>query len=353
MKRIFYKLLVPCLVLLLLTSVNGIAQEKRVGTNAASELLIPVGARYIAMGGASLALVKGVEAIYWNPAGLTLSDYTADAMFSHMSYIADMKLNYVAVAAKFGGLGSLGFSIKSLDIGDIVVTTEEFPDGTGALFSPQFIVGGLTYSRALSDRVSVGATLNVISEDIERVSARSFAFDIGVQYRNLANINGLNVAVVVKNIGPSMKYSGTGLLRRADAQNVDRSPGPLAVEAQRDELPSVLEIGASYTFTMGENSKINVMGLFQDNNFTDDVARLGAEYDFNDLFFVRAGYSLAPDAADEDLTTFEGQNSYIYGLTLGAGIHYDFPKIAVTIDYAYRDVDFFESNNVFQIRLGF
>jgi hypothetical protein len=148
MKRIFYKLLVPCLALLLLISVDGIAQEKRIGTNAASELLIPVGARYIAMGGASLAMVKGVEAIFWNPAGLARADYTASATFSRMTYIADMNLNYVAVAAKFGGLGSIGFSIKALDIGDILVTTEEFPDGTGATFSPQFIVGALTYSRS-------------------------------------------------------------------------------------------------------------------------------------------------------------------------------------------------------------
>ncbi|MFQ5864274.1 MAG: PorV/PorQ family protein [bacterium] len=349
MKRIFYKLLVPCLALLLLTSVTGIAQEERVGTNAASELLIPVGARYIAMGGASLAMVKGVEAIYWNPAGLALADYTAGAMFSHMTYIADMTLNYVAVAAKFGGLGSIGVSIKALDIGDIAVTTEEFPDGTGAMFNPQFIVAGLTYSRALSDRISVGTTLNVISEDIHRVSARSFAFDIGVQYSNLGNINGLNIAVVVKNIGPSMKYSGTGLLRRADVLDTDRTPGPLAVEAQRDELPSVLEIGASYSYSMGETSKINFMGLFQDNNFTDDVGRFGAEYNYNDLFFARLGYSLAPDVADDPT----GKSGYIYGLTLGAGIHYDFPKVGVTIDYAYRDVDFFDASNVVQIKLGF
>jgi hypothetical protein len=191
--------------------------------------------------------------------------------------------------------------------------------------------------------------LKIISEDIDRVSARSFAFDIGVQYSNLANINGLSIGVVVKNIGPSMKFSGTGLLRQADPLDADRSPGPFSVVAQRDELPSVLEIGGSYTFNMGENSKLNVMTLFQDNNFTDDVGRFGAEYNFNDLFFVRAGYSFAPDAADDPT----GKNGYIYGLTLGAGIHYDFPQIGVTIDYAYRDVDFFEQNNVIQITLGF
>ena len=123
MKRIFSKTAVLCLALLFLVSVNGIAQEQRIGTNAASQLLIPVGARYIAMGGAPGATVQGVEAIFWNPAGVARADYGADVTFSHMSYFADININYAALAVKFGSLGSFGFSIKAMDIGDIIVTT--------------------------------------------------------------------------------------------------------------------------------------------------------------------------------------------------------------------------------------
>ncbi len=42
----------------------------RTGTNGASELLIPVGARDIGMGGSTVALTSGPEALFWNPAGI-------------------------------------------------------------------------------------------------------------------------------------------------------------------------------------------------------------------------------------------------------------------------------------------
>lgn len=344
MKGMFGKFLILCLVLLFLTSVTGIAQEKRVGTNAAPELLIPVGARYIAMGGASAATVQGVEAIFWNPAGLARSDYNADAIFSHVRHIADININYAAVGLRFGNLGTFGFSIKALDIGDIPITTEFDPDGTGGTFQPQFITAGFSYSRALTDRISVGGTFNIVNETIDKVSARGTAFDFGVQYRGLADIEGLNLAVAIKNLGPSMSYGGSGLLRQAQPQNADRGPTPYQVETQKDELPSLIVIGASYSMQLGELSKVELVSTYQDNNFEDDTGNIGAEYNYNNLFFVRAGYGFAPDAASD---------VFIYGLTAGAGIHYDFSSVGVTLDYAYRQTDFFDAGNTISLKLGF
>ncbi|MFQ5650523.1 MAG: PorV/PorQ family protein [bacterium] len=344
MKSSVHKMVILCLAILFLASVEGIAQEQRIGTNSASELLIPVGARYIAMGGASIATVQGVDAIFWNPAGVARSDYSADVTFSHMQHLADININYAALSIKFGSVGTFGFSIKAMDIGDIVVTTEVAPDGTGALLSPQFITGGLTYSRALTDRISVGGTINFISETFERVSASGVALDLGVQYRDLASINGLSLAVAVKNLGPSLKFGGSGLLGSAQLDEVDRGATPLLIQAQDDELPSYIVIGASYMVNLGETSSLELAGTFQDNNFQDDTGQFGAEYNYNNLFFARLGYTVSPDAAND---------AHIYGATLGAGIHHDFPNIGLTIDYAYRDVDFFEASNVFSIRLGF
>ncbi|MFQ5650089.1 MAG: PorV/PorQ family protein [bacterium] len=346
MKTVLYKMVVLCLAMMLLVSTDGIAQENRIGTNAASELLIPVGARYLAMGGAPIATVRGVEAIYWNPAGVARSDYTADAMFTHVQHIADININYVALSVRFGNVGTFGFSVKAMDIGDIAVTTELAPDGTGATLTPQFVTAGLTYSRALTDRISVGATVNFISEDLEtaRVSASGVAFDFGVQYRDLASINGLSLAVAIKNLGPSMSFDGSGLLRRSQPDGVDRGPTPLQLVSQDDELPSYITIGASYNVTVGETSNLEFVSTFQDNNFDDDHGRFGVEYNYDNLFYVRGGYVVSPDASDD---------AFIYGLTAGAGLHYDFPNIGISIDYAYRAVDFFDASNIFSIKLGF
>src|SRR5207249_4204003 len=66
----------------------------KVGTASGIELLIPIGARSIALGSSSLALVSGTEAIYWNPAGLVRENRSTGVMISHMSYLADINIEY-------------------------------------------------------------------------------------------------------------------------------------------------------------------------------------------------------------------------------------------------------------------
>ncbi|CUT00349.1 hypothetical protein [Candidatus Kryptobacter tengchongensis] len=114
----------------ILTSLDA-GTSKRKGTAGAEELRIPVGSRGVALGGGVVAEVQGVDALYWNPAGASFVNKSAEAMFSHVSWIADMKVNYLAVIANFGGVGVFGLSLKSLDFGEIPLTTVDAPDGTG------------------------------------------------------------------------------------------------------------------------------------------------------------------------------------------------------------------------------
>ena len=108
--------------------------QNRAGTSAAPVLMIPVGSQYIAMGGANVSTVKGLEAIYWNPAGVALSGNDADALFSYRQYIADMSMSFVAASGDLG-IGTFGVSFRSLNVGDINVTTMDQPDGTGEILS--------------------------------------------------------------------------------------------------------------------------------------------------------------------------------------------------------------------------
>lgn len=349
MKDRIKKMLALLFGFVVIANAAAVAQEKRAGTNAASELLIPVGARYIGTGGASIASVEGIEAIYWNPAGLNRSSHSANAMFSYMRYIADINVSFVAVSANFTGFGTLGFSIKSLDLGEINVTTEDVPDGNGATINPQFTTIGLTYSRALSDRVHVGATMNVISETIDRASANGFALDAGVQYSDLGQINGLSIGVTVKNIGPAIQYEGSGLLRQAQPDNIDRGSTPLQIVTQKDELPTVLELGLAYALPLGNNAKLNLTSTYQDNNFQENIGKVGAELSLRNMLFLRGGYSLSPDTPDDAV----GKSAYLYGLTFGAGLHHDFTGLGVDINYAYRAQSFFNASNVLTVSLGF
>lgn len=341
-------------VLILVVASFGYAGgSNRAGTNAAPELLIPVGARDIAMGGASVATTSGIDAIYWNPAGLARSTFGASAMFSHMTYIADIPVNYVAVGASFSGFGTLGFSLKSLGIGDIPVTTNDYPDGTGELISPTYVTLGLTYSRQLADNIAIGVTTNLISERIDRVSATGFGFNAGVQYSGLGNISGLNIGVAVKNIGPQMKFDGPALLQSGTVG--DARQGFYKVEAGGFELPSTIEIGASYTTRLSEENGLTFVSLFENNNFSADEYKVGAEYAYRDYFFLRAGWNLAESQTDESISGVAGVDkaTYLFGGTAGAGVHSVVGDLDMTVDYAYRAVKFLSGNHTITLKLGF
>ncbi len=338
--------LVLCVAILLVVPTVQ-AQNARVGGVAATELLIPVGGRDLSLNGASLATTSGIEAIYWNPAGLGKMTGSAEAMFSTMSYIADINVTYGAVGGKFGDFGNLAFSVKSLSFGDIPITSEADPEGvSGRLFSPSYIVAGMTYSRSLTDAISFGTTVKLISETIDQVSATDFAFDFGVQYRKLAGITGLNLGVDVKNIGPQMRFSGPGLYVRAIDVNGTRPVQYYSITAAAFELPALVEIGMSYDYTVADNLNLSLNGTFSNNNLYYDEYRGGLELGYtmeSVKLFARGGFLSIPQNTDNN----------IYGPTFGGGVTYESSDINVTLDYGYRQVKYFGGNQVLSFKLGF
>ncbi len=320
----------------------------RTGTAGAQELLIPVGARGIALGGSNVAFVTGVDAIYWNPAGLARSSFGTEAQFSHMSYLGGIGVDYGAIGVTAEGIGTFGISLKSINFGNIPVTTEDNPDGTGQTFSPTYVTTGLTYSRLLSDRISVGANFDIVSEAIMSTSATGFSFDAGVQYSGLG-IPELKLGVAVKNIGPNMTYSGSNLLRQGSTVGDSRGTQWYDVQAASFELPSKMEIALAYDKKLDEMNNVSIFTDFENNNYQDDIWKFGGEYAFRNLFFVRAGYNLSPNAPKDPT----GKTSQLYDYTFGAGINYDVGGVNLTLDYAYRHLVLMDANQVFTVKLGF
>ena len=334
------------LTFLLLFSINSVFASggNRNGTGGANQLLIPVGARSIAMGGANIASAVGIDALYWNPAGISRGEHNVDATFSHMTYMADIGVEYGAVAAKVEGLGVIAFNIKALSIGDILITTTQDPDGTGATFSPQMLTAGVSYSKLLTENISVGVTANFITESLGEVDASGMAFDIGVIYQNLADINGLSFGLTIKNLGPEMQYDGPGLLYESSVEDFNRPPQLSKAESAPFELPSQFELGVAYNPVLNDLNNLIISTSFQNNNFSGDEYKVGAEYAYSNSFFVRGGYAFAPDLNDQN---------YLLGLTAGAGVKYNVEGMNLRFDYAYRDMELFDANHVFAVSVGF
>jgi hypothetical protein len=320
--------------------------QDRAGTSAAPELRIPVGGQYLAMGGSAVAIASGPEAIFWNPAGVYLTETNASALFSHRSYIADMSMSYAAISGNFGEFGTLGLSFRDLSIGDINVTTMDQPDGTGEIISPTYFVLGLTYSKLLSDRVSIGANINLINESWANVRATGFSVDAGVQYRDLFT-SGLSLGVVVKNLGGAMQYDGSDLFIQAEDPSGERGNTFYKVVASSFELPSEIALGVTYTRALNNENSLSVSGAFVNNNFAFDDYKVGLEYSYKNILFLRGGYLYSPQTTDIHMNIWEDY-------TLGIGINLkEFSDLDISLDYAYIPVEFFDANNTFSIKVNF
>jgi len=330
------------LTMVYITSLNA-GDVSRKGTTGAEQLLIPVGARGIATGGAFISTLTGLEAIYYNPAGFGLHQRT-EAMFSYMSYIADINVSYFAAGTNLGEVGSVALSIKTLDVGDIPVTTNDFPDGTGESYSPSFLTIGLTYAKLLTDRISIGTNLKLISETIENVSATGFALDAGVQYRLNPQVS---LGAAIKNIGGNMTFGGQGL-RQSTLVPGSQPGSPNAtyeVVAEPFQIPSYFEMSAAYSYNFNEENNFLLASTYTANNSLEDRVHFGMEYGFMNSFFLRGGYNLLTENNDEST----------FGFTFGAGLNYSFADgMGLNFDYAFRDVsEFPSSNHIFTVKMWF
>lgn len=343
-------LMIFCLTLALVAGFVFQAQaghQEKKGTCTAEELLLPVGSRGSALGGACLATVAGVDAIYWNPAGLAHTSKVVEAMFSHHNYIADIGISYAAVGIGTR-IGTIGVSFKTFQFGEIDVTTETAPEGTGASFSPTFMTFGLTYSKAMTDRIYMGVNAKLITETIMEMNTTGVAFDMGVQYVTRL---GVRVGVAMKNWGPAMQFTGENMEHRVgiigtEPQTPDRR---LRIPAQKGELPSLFEIGVAYDYSPMENLAFTAMGNFRNHNFGNDEYMGALELCFNDMFFLRGAYSMAP--LDKEIS---GEKSYLFGPSFGFGINYAISQsVSVALDYAYRTAEFFDDNQFFTLTFGF
>ncbi len=320
----------------------------RIGTAGAQELRIPVGAASIAIAGSAVALGNGLGNTYYNPASLAAVD-NAEAIVSYSTYLADSKVNYGAVSTKVGAAGNVALSLKVLNIGDIIVTTEDAPEGTGEILNPTYSVFGLSYGRRMTDRVLLGITANYINEKVAQTSATGFAADLGVQYDT--GWRGLRFGFAMKNIGPNMSFSGPDFEQRFTLPGDDPSAQPHVVQLESTsfELPSYLQVGVAYDVGVAEKQHATVYGTFQGNNFSTDEYRVGAEYLLGEHIALRGGYvgQLALNSSDR-------QADYLYSFNYGAGLNFKLGDRPLSFDWAGTHVgQFFEDNQQVSLRIAF
>jgi hypothetical protein len=329
---------------LLLMHGIGFSQVSKAGTTSAKFLSVGVGPRANAMGGAFTSIASDATALYWNPAGISdFEKYQAFFNYTNLFNDLDINLNYFAFVIPAAELGSFGLSVTALDYGEMDVTTEYYPEGTGEKFSAASYAFGLSYAKTLTEWFSAGITVKYITEKIFNSSANGFAFDAGTLF--ITPFYGVKFAAMISNYGPPMSMSGEDLLIRYDP-DPSRQGNNETLDAYYKtdgfELPLNLQIGISKDFQFFDGQKLIVAidATHPSDNY--EYANIGAEFSFLDnLIAVRGGYS--------GLFLEDNQE----GLTLGVGLNYGLGIFSFGFDYSYQESKYLNYTNSFAVSFQF
>ncbi|MDH4071395.1 MAG: PorV/PorQ family protein [Ignavibacteria bacterium] len=299
---------------LLLIGASAAYAGNRSGIVTAQFLKLPTDARSTAIGNAQVALARGAMSIANNPAGV-LSVGNVAVGGTYNQWYADITHSFMAAAANLGPWGTVGAGFMVLTTDDMVVTTPAFPEGTGELFKASEYAFSLSYGLQISEEFGIGITGKYIQSNLfnDALDANSFAVDIGSLY-DMPMLR-TRLGISVNNLGKDMTYIN-----------------------EQYSLPTALRFGARTTVLDQENHLLYAVLQVARPNDADEVYNLGAEYVFNGLIALRAGYKF-----NYDTENWSGG----LGLNL-ASLGFD-----GNLDYAYTNYKWLPGTHMFTAEVGF
>ena len=300
-------------------------------------LQVGVVPRACGLADAYMAVGKGAESIFYNPAALPEIEGRAEVFVSNTQWIADINYLAGALALNLDNWGALGVSFLVVDYGDIIGTTlldyDNFSSNplgyveTGMIENVGAYAFGLSYARRISSHFLMGGTVRYAGQQLGSLitdtgetenNVNKLVFDLGVKYHT--GFKGFRFGMAIRNFATAVKYQ----------EITAQLPLTFAFGAALN-LMEVIQPNASE-----DQNLLFTFEFVHPNNYTERL-NFGLEYTFMDLFSVRSGYS---------------GNHDVLGINAGIGVK---PKISgkrVIIDYSYSSsIDYF--NDINRISIGF
>ena len=304
----------------------------KVATSAANWLKIDNGVRGISMGGSQVASVRGMTGAHYNPASITFID-GSEFFYSKSNYLADISHNTLAYGTRLSPTDYFGLHLFYLHSGDMKVTTEAKPDGTGETFDVTDLSLRLIYGRQLTDRLRIGGALKYIREKIFTAYMQSFVFDLGSNFDT--GIYGFILGMSVSNFGPDVQFHGEGL--EIVVSDTTARDGKLAKITKKFSIPLTFRLGVQKDVLGGDDESISRLTVSADAINPIDYTvygGIGLEYSWRDMAFIRGGTKLFHDTA---------------GLSLGGGLKWSM----FAVDYAYVNYGILKETHQFGLSLEF
>lgn len=303
---------------------------------------------------------------YWNPAKYPFTKANGGLSLDYTPWlrqlVSDIDLAYLTGYYKVDAYSAISSSLTYFSLGEVLA--DQY------IIRPYEMALDVAYSRMLSERLSAAVGLRFIYSDLQYdyaddISAgKSFAADIAL-YRNGYVTVGrrdcmLGLGLNASNIGSKISYDGgqtnefiptnlrlgasltvpideyNAISFSADANKLMVPTKPSYAQFMEENYPGVTSDNFGYTSeyatwleSTGYNDVSPISGIFK--SFHDAPGGLkeelreiywgvGAEYAYNDQFFVRGGYHYENE--------YKGNRKYV---TVGAG----FRMSAFSLDAAY------------------
>jgi hypothetical protein len=309
----------------LFSNTKALAQTKPISiqSTAVPFMLISPDARSGGMGNLSLAMSPESNDLFGNNAKLPLLKQKKGFLINYTPWLKDLGLTDVYLASagfykKIDDNSSINSSLRFFSLGNIqfsdvngIPTTEQRPNE----FSYDF-----GYSFLLSDQFSAGITLryiysrlvtgSFIGNAVDYRAGNTVSGDLSLFYKQNEDLSGWHVGMLLSNLGGKISYVnasknkyfipanlglGVGYLTKIDTDN--------SIEFGADV--NRLLVPASPSTADPDNVALNEQYFSQSviasylNSFTNKYGipigeslkiSVGAEYNYTDRFFLRAGY---------------------------------------------------------------
>ncbi|MFZ4619358.1 MAG: PorV/PorQ family protein [Bacteroidota bacterium] len=292
---------------------------QRSGISSFQFLKIGADARGAGMGEAFVAVTNDISAIFWNPAGLT-NTASDQVLVSHANWLVDIQHEFAAASYHLDVNSVIGVSVISLHTDPMKVTTEYQPTGNGNYFNFGDIAVGATFSRKMTDQFSFGATVKYVRETIADLHSDAFLVDLGTFY--YMGLGSSRFSVVVSNFGNNVKPAGSVL----NGKNV-------TVRSFQDfSPPTMFRLGYAFEPIQDEINRLTVSLQLNHPNDNAENFRLGGEYEYDNMFFLRAGVKRT---IGESL--FGKSTSTAEDLSFGGGVKLPLGIVTANVDYAFTN----------------
>ena len=323
LNRLFFVALIASFCLQLNAAELRTDEEFRPIQTQVPALTIAPDARGGGMGDVGAASTPDIYSQHWNPSKYAFAYSKGGIGVSYTPWLTglgvnDMYLLYAVGYYKPGDsdLQAIGASMRYFSMGEIAETDEN--GLTGTTLNPYDMAFDLSYSRKLGERFSGGVALRFIHSDMgvaddTRKPGNAFGADISGYYTDYVMMGSSECQVGfgfnISNIGSKISFGddksyfiptnlrlggsfffpfdGYNLMSINLDLNKYLVPSPPAGKRGQDEAwdkyDNTSPIGG--IFTSFADSPYGFKGELQ-----EIMVSAGAEYSYNDMFFVRAGY---------------------------------------------------------------